>query len=507
MKARNDTKEAVEHERLIDRAWIERYCLGFEGRLNNWVTRQTWWTKHGFDKQFRAIQSSGVPIQEYLWLAYHGQTKPPVCKTCESPVKFRQFHSGYHEYCSPRCATQGSDRNAKISKATIASTPVRLEKARITNLRKYGDSVYCRTADFKRKAFDTKLELYGCGNYNNIERRRQTCLKKYGKEEPLLLPPFQKRMQTAKLEKCSGEFFPGVSVHSKGEDEVREYMESVTGKPFPSAFGVLDHGLELDGYCPELSAAFEYCGLYWHSEDKKHRIYHRDKLEQCRQLGIRLFTIFEDEWLNRNHQVKNFLSSALGTYSKRIYARKCQVRIFNRLDKVSVAQAQAFLDNEHIQGSSGRSHTWVALEYANEMVGVMSFSDHHRQNHEGVLVLNRMAFKDGLQVVGGSSKMFHHALMHFGSDRDILSWSDNRWTEGSVYKKLGFDLGGETYTDYSYVGNKQNRIPKQSMQKKKTGCPVDVLEKDWCLQKYGLRRIWDCGKKRWLYHRNKKQWN
>lgn len=148
---------------------------------------------------------------------------------------------------------------------------------------------------------------------------------------------------------------------------------------------------------------------------------------------------------------------------------------------------------------------WIAvLECADGMVGVMSFSKHHRQNHEDALILNRMAFKDGLQVVGGASKMFAHAILYFDDNRDILSWSDNRWTEGNVYRKLGFEMGSDIFTDYSYVGNKQTRVPKQSMQKKKTGCPPDVTERDWCLQEYGLHRIWDCGKKRWVYHRNKK---
>lgn len=485
--------------KIVDRNWIERHCLGFEGRMNNWVTRPSWWMKHNFKEQLCAIQSTGFSIQEGLWLIYHGQTKPFACKTCGAPVKFRQFHKGYREYCSVRCVTRGAERNAKISKATIASTPVRLEKARITNLHKYGDSVYCRTDDFKRKTFDTKLELYGDGNHSNIQKMYRTCLEKYGYEPTYKSPEFQKVCQDRKLEKYDGEFFPGVSPHSKAEEEVREYMETVTGKSFPSAFGVLNRGLELDGYNAELKIAFEYCGLYWHTEDKKHRVYHRDKLEQCRRLGIRLFTIFEDEWLNRNRQVKNFLSSALGTFDKRIYARLCVAHVFDKTDAASVVDAQRLLDDEHIQGRSGRSHTWITLAYKGVLVGVMSFSDHHRQNHEDVLVLNRMAFKNGLQVVGGSSKMFHHALMHFGSGRDILSWSDSRWTEGNIYKKLGFDLDGEIYADYAYVGNKQNRIPKQSMQKKKTGCPVDVLEKDWCLQEYGLRRIWDCGKKRWLF--------
>lgn len=486
---------------VVNPDWIQEHCLSNTGKMNNWTTHESWWINRNFDKQLEAIKSTGYSIQEALWLIYYGLKKPPKCKTCGGDVNFTKFKSGYREYCSIRCVTQSKERNAKISKATVINAPDRLKKVRATNLERYGDSVYYKTDDFKDKAACTKLQKYGNPAYCNDDKRHQTCLIKYGVEDPLTLHDVQVRMQKAKLKKYNGEFFPGKSPHSKAEDEVRAYVESITGKQFPPAFGVLSHGLELDGYNDELKVAFEYCGLFWHSEDKKYRIYHRDKLEQCRKLGFRLFTIFEDEWLNRNHQVKNFISSALGVYETRIPARKCTVHIFTRNDKNQVMTAQTLLDDEHIQGSSGRSHTWVALEYNGEMIGVMSFSKHHRQGNGDKLILNRMCFRSGLQVIGGASKMFSHALFYFDNTCDILSWSDNRWTEGNVYKKLGFELDGEMFVDYSYVGNKQNRIPKQSMQKKKTGCPPDVTERDWCLQEYGLHRIWDCGKKRWVYHR------
>ena len=85
--------------------------------------------------------------------------------------------------------------------------------------------------------------------------------------------------------------------------------------------------------------------------------------------------------------------------------------------------------------------------------------------------------------------------------KEIISWSDNRWSVGSVYRKLGFVLAEELKPDYSYVDLKRphRRISKQSQQKKKTGCPQGMTELEWANQR-GLSRIWDCGKKRWLYN-------
>lgn len=71
---------------------------------------------------------------------------------------------------------------------------------------------------------------------------------------------------------------------------------------------------ELDIYIPEKKIAIEYCGLYWHGENTsknsaKNR--HIDKLNMCNNIGVRLITIFEDEWLFKQEQVKNRLSIIL----------------------------------------------------------------------------------------------------------------------------------------------------------------------------------------------------
>jgi hypothetical protein len=80
----------------------------------------------------------------------------------------------------------------------------------------------------------------------------------------------------------------------------------------------------------------------------------------------------------------------------------------------------------------------------------------------------------------------------------IVSWSDNRWSEGKVYEALGFYLEEELGPDYSYVKDRQ-RISKQSCQKKhlfKKGAVGDTeLE---MAKSLGYSRIWDCGKKRWV---------
>ena len=135
----------------------------------------------------------------------------------------------------------------------------------------------------------------------------------------------------------------------------------------------------------------------------------------------------------------------------------------------------------------------------------MTFGGHPRRHQKG-LILSRFAVKDGYNIPGGASKLFKNACKLLPKGK-IISWSDNRWSQGNVYKKLGFTLEKELKVDYTYVkinNTQAKRISKYSQQKKKTNCPKGMTEKEWAFQR-GLSRIWDCGKKRWVFNNNKEE--
>ena len=64
--------------------------------------------------------------------------------------------------------------------------------------------------------------------------------------------------------------------------------------------------LELDILIPSKKISIEYCGLHWHGQallGPAARAKHAAKTLACRKAGIRLITIFEDEWLYRKEAV------------------------------------------------------------------------------------------------------------------------------------------------------------------------------------------------------------
>lgn len=282
--------------------------------------------------------------------------------------------------------------------------------------------------------------------------------------------------------------------YGAAEQEIRTWLKSTVGLDFPSNRMILC-GKEIDMYNEELKIGIEYCGLHWHNEQSgKTTNYHYDKYKACLDKGIHLITIFEDEWLDRQEQVKGALLSILGKNDKKLFARKCEVKT---IDKVT---GNKFYQDYHIQGKCGLSYAFAGLYYNNELVGVMSFGRHHRDNNKNVL--DRLCFKAGVSVAGGASKLFKF-LLNETKITDLISWSDNRWFQGQVYEKLGFTKEIDMKPDYSYVNTNKNgvRLSKQSQKKGNTNCPADMTEKQWCTKR-GLYRIWDCGKKRWVYDRS-----
>lgn len=69
--------------------------------------------------------------------------------------------------------------------------------------------------------------------------------------------------------------------------------------------------LELDIYLPELNLAFEHNGIFWHSELRKTKDYHKIKTNKCKELGINLIHIWGDEWRHNRYNIENYILSLL----------------------------------------------------------------------------------------------------------------------------------------------------------------------------------------------------
>lgn len=217
----------------------------------------------------------------------------------------------------------------------------------------------------------------------------------------------------------------------------------------------------------------------------------------CRDLAAQSknIIIFEDEWLLRCDQVKDFVLAKLGIYEERIFARKCDIR---NIDKKI---ATDFISHNHIQKTNNPGVTNIGLYYQDKLVGLCQLRKHHRNSSD--ITISRMCFARGIQVTGGFSRLVKHAVAWCRNNgyKKLTTWSDNRITNGHSYIQAGFIHAGELKPDYSYIHPDKpgQRFSKQSMKKSNIHCPEGFTEREWT-EKLGYQRIWDCGKTKFVYN-------
>jgi len=288
--------------------------------------------------------------------------------------------------------------------------------------------------------------------------------------------------------------------HSKGEIELKDFLKEITGEVWYSNRKIIGNNFEIDAYNPKYKVAFEYGGIFYHSINyKKDKNYHYNKMVKCEKKGITLITIFEDEWTHTLEKVKSRIRSLLNIYDKKKMARKLEVKEINR------AQASIFYEANHLQGKNEQSIFSLGLFDKDELVAAMSLGSHPRQKkEESVIYLTRLCFKKGILILGGSKRLFQHCLTWAKNNNfnTIKSWSDNRWSDGGIYKNLNFKIESRLYPDYSYVDTANIlRRSKTSMRKTKEERLTGKTEKE-LRDAQKMFRIYDCGKIRWSYEIN-----
>lgn len=71
------------------------------------------------------------------------------------------------------------------------------------------------------------------------------------------------------------------------------------------------YGVEADIFIPDSKLAIEFNGLYWHSEIFKGKDYHYDKFNHFLKNGIQLFHLWEDEWRDKQEEMKETIKNLI----------------------------------------------------------------------------------------------------------------------------------------------------------------------------------------------------
>jgi len=207
---------------------------------------------------------------------------------------------------------------------------------------KYNVDHYSKTDEYKAKMKETCLERFGVESYMLTdefkEKSKESIYNKYGRyntrnklgnnlkymnfrevSKEIILDKFiendvLKSKEFKEYYKCQNSFMyrtlKSLDIKFKKQSYPEIELQKLIKGSITNSRSIISP-LELDVYSKEHSFAIEYDGLMWHSfgKDKysmfdnehleeKGKFSHLRKNELCENLGIKLFHVFENEWLD-----------------------------------------------------------------------------------------------------------------------------------------------------------------------------------------------------------------
>jgi len=467
-----------------------------------------------------------ISWKEKFYLYLNKKDCLPVCE-CGNNLKF--IKGKYLTYCSVKCGS-----NSPITKSKREKTS--LKKYGFTNHMKnesyktYGDNNISKKQKIKDKVKETNQKKFGVDYVSQLDSTKEKLRKSLKDKQKDILLKHKSNLEKYITEKVSDydlEFleFENMSIYnmkcnkdhlftihknmlndrirnknvictecniinsfSSSQLELTEFIKSLYNDEISTNIRTIING-ELDIYLPELNLAFEFNGLYWHSEVYKDKNYHLNKTDKCLEKGIQLIHIWEDDWIYKKDIIKSRISNLLGK-SKTIGARKCDIKV------VSYKDSMNFLNTNHIQRSV-ISKIRLGLYYKDELVSLMTFGKLRKSlgqseidNHFELL---RFCNKIDYSITGGASKLFKYFLSTFQVD-NIISYADRSWSNGNLYENLGFKLEHITNPNYYYVVNnlRKNRYNFRKDRLIELGFDPNKSESK-IMKERGYNKIYDSG--------------
>lgn len=267
---------------------------------------------------------------------------------------------------------------------------------------------------------------------------------------------------------------------SSQEYVIKEMVESLGLKVVHGARGVIS-GKELDIYVPDRKIAIEFNGLFWHTESRVGRNYHYEKWLACKNAGIQLIQIWEDDWNKNKNLVLKMLREKLVSRPS-IGARKVSWKV------IDYSVARPFLNENHIQGSTVGSHYMGLIN--DDLVAVGVFKEYADK-----ITLDRYA--SSLTVMGGLDKMLKRL-----PEKKLVTFANNDVSSGALYEKTGWIYDGELKPDYTYLYQRQ-RVHKFNFRLKRFRTDPELqyapgLSESQLAELNGIPRIYDSGKIRYV---------
>lgn len=294
---------------------------------------------------------------------------------------------------------------------------------------------------------------------------------------------------------------------SQVEIEIEQYIKDLGFSTEHTYFKSTDRKFEIDIYIPEKKIGIEYNGSYFHKtlpkdKNSKEKFYHNNKYYACKDLGIRLISIFEPDWSVRKEKVQQYLRDLLLPTKEKVYARN------TKIIPIDSHTANLMYENYHLLGKTTVQQVSYGLMYDGQLISCMSFQKgRYKDNNEATWCLTRFVTKSDYVVIGGASKL----LNQFEKDYKpsvIISYSDNDYFDGNVYNKLGFTCMGDTKspryfwwlenTEYKREVCQLKNLAKRYPDLYEESKHVAGNKEDYIMLRLGAYKVYRSGHTKWV---------
>lgn len=321
-----------------------------------------------------------------------------------------------------------------------------------TTISVYGVEHTAQLEAVKAKQTQTTLDKYGVANVMYLdefkEKYKNTMLETYGVDHNFkLLNDSKNDTPNRIIKEPRWEPIDPISYHTKSKyEELVEYQLQALGVEYLKNHRKALSGLEIDFFIPSRNLGIEINPNSTHNSNKyalercgfgspKQPSYHFHKYTEAKKRGIKLLQLFEYDLEPETFQNITWprLKSQILGYDRKVYARQTTIR------KINTKDARKFIDTYHTQGYTGAKDKY-GMYVGTELVAVATFG----KMQNGSIELKRLAYKTGIQIVGGTSKFIAHYFRRHPRVQDLYSFSDNNYGDGRSYEAAGAEFIRET---------------------------------------------------------------
>jgi hypothetical protein len=122
-----------------------------------------------------------------------------------------------------------------------------------------------------------------------------------------------------------------------------------------------------------------------------------------------------------------------------------------------------FLNENHLQGSCGYKIAYGLCNEKNEVYSIMTFGKSRFDKNIEYELLRFCNIKN-TSIIGGASKLLKHFERTY-KPNSLISYANRDWSQGNLYKTLGFEYSHTSEPNYFYIDMNEKIINRMSARK------------------------------------------